>query len=76
MPWWLNFLLSMAIVAPLSIGSWHLVEKHAARFRGTLFAFEKRYVEQLADVIGWFKTDDPQVPASGASISVREESDV
>jgi peptidoglycan/LPS O-acetylase OafA/YrhL len=55
MPWWLNFLISMAVVTPLAVGSWHLVEKHAGRFRGALFGVEGRYVKRRGAAAAWLK---------------------
>jgi len=55
MPWWLNFVISMAVVMPLAVGSWHLVEKHAARFRGALFGVESGYVARRGALAAWVK---------------------
>jgi len=55
MPWWLNFLVSMAVVVPLAVGSWHLVEKHAGRLRARLFGLEDDYVVWRGAVAAWVK---------------------
>jgi peptidoglycan/LPS O-acetylase OafA/YrhL len=55
MPWWLNFLISMAVVIPLAIGSWHLVEKHAGRFRAALFGVERVCLAWRGGPRGWLK---------------------
>jgi peptidoglycan/LPS O-acetylase OafA/YrhL len=51
----LNFLISMAVVIPLAIGSWHLVEKHAGRFRAALFGVERVCLAWRGGPRGWLK---------------------
>jgi peptidoglycan/LPS O-acetylase OafA/YrhL len=48
MHWYFNFPISLAITAVIAVGSWHLVEKHAARLRPRLFRVEKIVVERWA----------------------------
>lgn len=66
MPWWLNFLVSMAVVAALAFGSWHLVETQAARGRGALFALEARYLRLRAGARAWLAA--PKPPASAKRV--------
>lgn len=46
--WYINFPVSLAIAALIAVGSWHLVEKHAAGLRPTLFKAEKLVIERWA----------------------------
>ena len=48
MHWYINFPVSLMIAAILAIGSWHLVEKHAAGFRPLLFKGEKRLLQHYS----------------------------
>jgi peptidoglycan/LPS O-acetylase OafA/YrhL len=50
--WYINFTASLALAFLLAVASWHLVEKHAARFRPRLFKAETAILDRYAAIRG------------------------
>jgi peptidoglycan/LPS O-acetylase OafA/YrhL len=46
--WYVNFGISFSIASIIAVGSWHLVEKHAAKFRPILFKLETMLARIIA----------------------------